>query len=106
MATAITSNGNVHTISGLTASESSDPLPFQKLGGVIGAVACTAITGGQVDIEVSPDGTNWFTLRDLFGDTVEFIAAGYSEFSTACGHIRATANGSVTTADIVFTLRN
>ncbi len=108
MATSITSSDNVHTISGLGSSETSDALPIQKLGGVIGAVALTSISGagGRVDIEVSLDGTNYFTMRDLFGDTVEFVAAGYSEFSTACAFIRATADGSVTTADIVFNVRN
>ena len=108
MATGITSSANVHTISGLGSSETSDALPIQKLGGVIGAVALTSISGagGRVDIEVSLDGTNYFALKDQFGEDIPLTAPGYSEFSTAAGWVRASANASVSSADVVFVVRN
>lgn len=107
MATTITTSGNLHTITGLTANENSDPLPCQKLGGILGtAHAVGSFGGGTVSIQVSLDGTNWFSLKDPFGDLADLTSDSYVEISTAANWIRASAGASVSSVDVAIVLRN
>ena len=106
MTTTITSNGNLHVITGLATSETSDALPVNKLGGVVGAVAIDSLSGGTVTIQVSLDNTNWYTLKDPFGTEMAFTSDQYAEINTAGAWLRASANSSVTSVNVSFILRN
>ena len=110
MTTTITSADHVHSIIGLTASEASDSLKLSTASSALGCVSVidgggSGFNGGTVTIQVSLDGTSWFTLTDVGGVNITFTADGYAEFSTAAYYIRASADASVSDVDVSFVLK-
>ena len=108
MATAVTSNEGLHTVTGLTTSEASDAI-VTRGGGLNGAVQVvdgggTGFNSGTVTIQASLDGTNYFGLKDLQGSAITFTADGYAEFTSAARYFRALNDGSVSDVDVTFSI--
>lgn len=106
MATAVASDKGIHTITGLSTSEASDAI-VSRGGGVNGAVQVvdgggTGFNSGTVTIQASLDGVTYFTLKDLQGTAITFIANGYAEFSSGGRYFRALNDGSVSDVDVIF----
>ena len=62
--------------------------------------------GATVILQVSNDGANWATARDVLGDLISFTTASYSEFTTSAAYIRpAVTGGTGDDVDVILTLR-
>lgn len=108
MATAVTSVAGLHTTTGLTASENSDSIETRG-GGLNGAVQVldgggSGFNSGTVTIQASLDGTNWYTVKDLQGTAITFAADGAAEFTSAARYFRASADGSISDVDVIFSI--
>jgi len=103
----IAKSGGLYSYIGLSASDTGEPL---FLGGGWGVFMCvTAASGGgsgfnsgTLTIQVSNDGTNWATLKDIHGTDVTFTATGTFELSTAAKYIRASCDASISDVDVYF----
>jgi len=69
-------------------------------GGTITTVHVIGTFGAALTLQGSVDGENWFTLVDMNGNDVSFIAAGAAEISTAARAIRPSAASSVSDVDV------
>lgn len=49
--------------------------------------------GGTFTLEGTNDGTNWHTVKDVFGADISLTAAGMREFSLSCRAVRIGASG-------------
>lgn len=72
-----------------------------------GCVQVTGTFGGAtITVQVSNDGTNWVTIKDLQGLDITFTAAGLREFATAAAYIRAiSAGGTGDSVTVTMVLR-
>ena len=62
-------------------------------------VYSTAFGGGTVLIQLSPDGTNWFTARALGSDAqMAFTEADYMVGAIRAPYVRATLSGATAPA--------
>ena len=58
--------------------------------------------GGTLTIQVSNDGTNWSTIKDVNGTDSAFTANGMVEISTGAQFIRPSADASIDDVDVIF----
>jgi len=98
---------DTYTYTGLTASDNGDKLSMANGYGLVGCVQAfsgggTGFNSGTLTIQVSNDGTNWATLKDLQGTDVTFTAAGLTDFSTAAQFIRPSCDGSISDVDVII----
>lgn len=57
---------------------------------------------GTLTIQVSNDGTNWNTIKDVHGTDATFTANGVAEISTGAQLIRPSADASISDVDVIF----
>lgn len=105
--TLVNAGDGLQTVTGLTASENTDALAIKK--GTIMAVAAadgggSGFNAGTITIQVSFDGTTWFTAKDAQGSAVTFTVNGYAEICTAAKWIRASADSNISDVDIAFSM--
>ena len=83
-----------------STADTSSPARIQNMEGLAGSVQVTGTFGGAtIALQVSNDGTNFVTLKDIAGVDISLTAAGLREFSTAALFLKPTSSGG--TADNV-----
>jgi hypothetical protein len=103
--TDFTLTDKVHSAT-LTGSNSTGALNINARGGALCAVQATGTWGGgTITVQVSLDGTNWFTAQTLAQADATFSSDGLLELSTAAAYLRVTAS-SVTSVAVSVVLRN
>jgi len=84
--------GDGFTATGCTADTAAYPV----LGGRYNVIANGSFNGASASLEMlSPDGTNYITIKDINGNAVTFSTDGYATIDLAPGKIKF-AIGSVT----------
>lgn len=92
-------------------STSTDtPLKFAitEQWGLAGVVQATGTFGGaSVALQMSNDGTNWATIKDLQGDAIALTGAtSMSEFTCSAAYIRPSVTGGTSdNVDVIVVLR-
>ena len=80
-----------------TGIATGDTINAYSIPEEFGAIGCAQITGtfggATVTVEVSNDGTTWFTLLDLQGAPISATANDFADFSTAAIYIRPVISG-------------
>jgi hypothetical protein len=80
--------------SGIITGDTIVELPIAAQAAVVGSVQFSGTFGGAtVGLQVSNDGTTFFTLRDLSGAPVSAAAAAFFEFTTAALFLRPVIVG-------------
>lgn len=108
MATGVTNERRqLYTYTGLTADDDGDPIFLDGGWGIVCTVTVvdgggSGFNSGTVTIQVSNDGTNYATLKDIHGTDAEFTANGTSELSTVAQFIRPSCDGSIDDVDVQF----
>lgn len=95
------------TVTGMSASDSSQPLKMYGGAGVVLDVQIlsgggTGFNSGTMTIQVSNDNSNWATAKDTQGNDATATAAGHIEISTAARWIRALSDASIGDVDVIF----
>jgi hypothetical protein len=93
---------------GVVTGDTLLPLRLEQQYGLAASVQAVGTFGGAtIGLQVSNDGTNWATAKDLTGNNVSMTAAtGYFEISLSGAYIRPTiAGGSGNDIDIIVVLR-
>lgn len=96
----------VHLWETLTATDTGAPLEVANRGGAMGSVQMTGTFGGTVTMQVSNDGTNWVTMKDLQGAEIALTAAGMADFTSGARYIRPSAGSGVSDVDVRLYLGN
>lgn len=79
---------------GLSTGDTASPLTIGGTKGAVGAVQVAGTFGGAtVTLEVSNDGANWVTLKDLSGNDISLTADGLVDFSTGALQMRPAISG-------------
>jgi len=93
---------------GAATGDTLTPFVLQQQYGLAGSLQAVGTFGGAtIGLQVSNDGTNWATAKDLGGNNVTTTtAAGYFEISLSGAYIRPTiTGGSGNDIDIIVVLR-
>lgn len=93
---------------GAATGDTLTPFVLQQQYGLAGSIQAVGTFGGAtVGAQVSNDGTNWATAKDVSGDNVSVTAAtGYHELSLSAAYIRPTiTSGSANDIDVIMVLR-
>lgn len=93
---------------GAVTGDTLTPLALEQQYGLAASVQAVGTFGGAtIGLQVSNDGTNWATAKDLSGNNVSMTAAtGYHEISLSGAYIRPTiTGGSGNDIDIIVVLR-
>lgn len=86
----------------LLAGEVGDFISFPDQAPLALMVAVSNVTiTPTVTVEVSADGTNWFTARDVQGADAILTAPGFVEISTAALYLRVKTAGGDADVDVV-----
>ena len=93
--------------SGIAAGDTFTAFTLTQQYGLAASVQVAGTFGGStVVLQVSNDGTNWATAKDLSGDDISLTATGYREFSLCAAYIRpAITGGSGSGLSAVVVLR-
>lgn len=92
---------------GMVTGDTINAFTLQQQFGLAASVQVVGTFGGAtVTLQVSNDGTNWATARDVLGNLISFTAAGYAEMSVSAAYIRfAIAGGAANDIDAIVVLR-
>ena len=93
---------------GAVTGDTLTPFVLQQQYGLAGSIQAVGTFGGAtVGAQVSNDGTNWATARDVYGSSVSVTTAtGYHELSLSAAYIRPTiTGGAANDIDIIVVLR-
>jgi len=95
------------TYTGLSASDTGQPIFMDGGSGLLLNVQAvsgggTGFNGGTLTLQVSNDGTNYATLKDVHGTDAEFTVAGIVELSTGAQFIRPLCDASIGDLDVIF----
>jgi hypothetical protein len=87
-----------------------DPISAFTLRQQYGLAASVQVVGtfggATLVLQVSNDGTNWVTARDMFGAAVSLTATGYAELTLSAAYIRpSVSGGSGNDIDVIVVLR-
>lgn len=95
------------TWSDIATGDTINPVQVEREEGGLGSVQFTGAFGGAtVTLEASNDGTNFVTLKDVFGTDVSVTAAGMHEISTGALYLRpGISGGSSDAVDVTLVLR-
>lgn len=109
MATALSRSGNLHLVVGLSNSERSDALRMPS-GGPLTCISVVSgggsgFNGGTATVQVSLDGSTWFTASDLQGTDITFTADGMAELSTAAAYVAVLNDANVSDVDVTFLIQ-
>lgn len=95
------------TYTALGASDTGQPIFMDAGVGLL--LNIQAIVGGgsgfnsgTLSIQVSNDGTNWNTIKDVHSDSAVFTVAGLVELSTGAQFIRPSCDASINDVDVIF----
>lgn len=78
----------------------------QQYGLAAGVQVVGTFGGATVTIEISNDGTNWVTAKDLFNVNTVFTATGYAELTLSAAYIRPKITGGTgDSLTVIATLR-
>lgn len=93
--------------SGIATGDTLTSYLIRNRYGYVGAAQISGTFGGAtVTIQVSNDGTNWFTAQDTLGNSISVTAAAIFEVSTAAAYIRPTISGGTSdSVDITLVFR-
>lgn len=80
------------------------PVEVPGASALAGAVQMTG-TPGTTTMQVSNDGTNWVTLKDLGHADIALTSAGMAEFTTAARYIRPSFGTSASACVVTLMLR-
>ena len=91
----------------LSASDTGQPVFMDAGVGLLLSVQAvvgggTGFNSGTLTIQVSNDGTNWATIKDVHGNDAAFTAAGMVEISTGAQFIRPSCDASINDVDVTF----
>lgn len=93
---------------GAVTGDTLNPFTLKQQYGLAGSVQAVGTFGGAtVGIQISNDGTNWATPKDIQSNDIAMTAAtGYHELSLSGAYIRPTlTSGSGNDIDIILVLR-
>lgn len=93
---------------GVVTGDTLVPFVLKQQYGLAGSIQAVGTFGGAtIGAEVSNDGTNWATAKDVLGTNVSVTAAtGYHELSLSAAYIRPTiTSGSANDIDVIVVLR-
>jgi hypothetical protein len=72
-----------------TDADTGAPYEIQGARAIYGAMQASGGTVGSVTLQASIDGSNWATVKDIYGNEVVLAnATTVAEFSTAARYIR------------------
>jgi hypothetical protein len=86
------------TDTNLAAGDQTAPLTLGKVYGTLQAVGVASTFGDDLTLQGSLDGTNYFTLKDVFGNDATLSGDGLIDFGTVAPFIRAVLGGSASTS--------
>lgn len=96
----VTNGVGVLTWTGVSTADTMTTKHIPERVGVIGSVAFTGTFGSAtVKLQGSNDGTTYFDLKDVTGNTISATANAYFEFSLSCLYLKPASSGG--TADNV-----
>lgn len=85
--------------SGIASGDTFTPFTLTQQYGLAGSVQVTGtFSGATVVMQVSNDGTNWVTAKDVQGTNISLTSAGYAELSLSAAYIRPSISGGTATA--------
>lgn len=93
---------------GAVTGDTLTPFVLKQQYGLAGSIQAVGTFGGAtVGAQVSNDGTNWATAKDVLGNNITTTAAtGYFELSLSAAYIRPTiTSGSANDIDVIIVLR-
>jgi hypothetical protein len=93
--------------SGIASGDTFDAFTLCQQYGLAASVQITGtFSGATVTMQVSNDGTNWVTARDLSYTAVSLTATGYVELTLSAAYIRPSiASGTATGLSVIMVLR-
>jgi len=105
MAATISQSNGVHSHVGIGASETLTAIELVESRGLAVSVHAmdgggTGFNSGTITIQISFDGTNYITAKDLLGTDVTFTADGYAEISTSAKKLRVVSDSSISDVDV------
>jgi hypothetical protein len=92
---------------GVATGDTITPFILRQQYGLAASVQVVGDFGGAtLVLQVSNDGTNWVTARDMFGAAVSFTATGYAELTLSAAYIRPSVSGGTEDdIDVIVVLR-
>jgi hypothetical protein len=92
---------------GVATGDTITPFILRQQYGLAASIQVVGTFGGAtVTIQVSNDGTNWVTVRDMFAASISFLSAGYAEVTLSAAYIRPNVTGGTgDDLDIIMVLR-
>ena len=102
-----TKSRTTYTYTGLSASDTGLPLHLGDGWGIFITVSAasgggTGFNSGTLTVQVSNDGTNYSTLKDIHGNDVAFTDTASFELSTAAAYIRPSCDASIGDVDVIL----
>lgn len=93
--------------SGIAAGDTFNAFTLTQQYGLAASVQVVGTFGGAtITMQVSNDGTNWATAKDLQGNDITFTSTGYDELSLSAAYIRpAIAAGSGVSLSVIMVVR-
>lgn len=93
--------------SGIAAGDTFTAFTLTQQYGLAASLQVTGTFNSSViTMQVSNDGTNWVTAKDLLGADITFSATGYRELSLSAAYIRPSiASGTGTGLAVTMVLR-
>ncbi len=95
------------TYTTMTGSDTGQPVFMDAGIGLLLSVQVvggggSGFDGGIMTIQISNDGTNWATIKDVNGDPSTFSVAGMVEISTGAQFLRPSGDASIDDVDVIF----
>ena len=93
--------------SGIAAGDTFTAFTLAQQYGLAASVqAVGTFSSSVITMQVSNDGANWATAKDLLGNDITFSATGYSELSISAAYIRPSiASGTGSGLSVIMVLR-
>lgn len=93
--------------SGIAAGDTFNAFTLTQQYGLAASVQLVGTFGGAtITMQVSNDGTNWATAKDLQGNDITFTSTGYRELSLSAAYIRpAIAAGAGVSLSAIMVVR-
>jgi len=103
----VTSGVGILTWTGVSTADTMTAQVIKEKIGAIGSVAFTGTWGSAtVKLQGSNDGTNYFDLKDVTGNTISATANAYFEFSLSCLYLKpASSGGSADNVEVTVVMR-
>ena len=93
--------------SGIAAGDTFTAFTLTQQYGLAASLqAVGTFSSSVITMQVSNDGTNWVTAKDLQGNDITFSATGYKELSLSAAYIRPSiASGTGSGLSVIMVLR-